>query len=133
MLKVYRVKYYVSVDGGEWRQVGNSGYSITDKELSELVIIDNASFVDAREFLKNTPCFGVYNNETFFRHKPIIMIKYNDALEQVVYRNFNTLSYKIVYKEWTNVSMQWLIEHASADQCIQYLKERGMTSCPMNL
>ena len=132
MLKVYQVYKYASIDGGDWRQVGSSGYTITDEELSECIFLDNASFADTREYLKNNRLFGLYNDETFFKHKPVIKIDFNSAWEYVTYRNFDTLSYKIVYKEWKDVTMQWLIKHASAEQVIQYLKERGITTCLMN-
>lgn len=132
MLKVYNVYKYVSIDGGDWRKLDYSGYKITDEELSECIMIDNASFADTREYLKNNSCFLMFNDETFFRRKPIIKINYNDAWEYATYKHFNTLSYKIVYKERKMVTMQWLMEHASADQVIQYFKERGITTCPMN-
>lgn len=133
MLKVYNVYEYISVDGGEWRQVGGGGYRITDEELSNRIMLDNANFDETREYLKNNICFAIFNDETFFRHKPLIKISYDDCWEYATYRHFDTLSYKRVYKEWTKVTMQWLMEHASADQVIQYLKERGITTCPMNL
>ena len=132
MLKVYHCYTYVSMDGGDWRRLGDSGYRITDEELSERIILDNASFADTREYLKNNICNAMYNDETFFGHKPIIKIGYSDAWDYVSYKHFDTLSYKIVYKEWKSVTMKWLMEHASADQVIQYLKERGITTCPMN-
>ena len=132
MLKVYNVYECVSVNGGDWRQVGDSGYTITDEELSERIILDNASFIDTIEYLKNKFCFSIRKDKTFFKHKPIIKIGYNGAWDYAVYRGFDTLSYKIVYEEWEGVTMQWLMEHASANQVIQYLKERGITTCPMN-
>ncbi len=132
MLKVYNVYEYISVDGGKWRQAGGSGYRITDEELTGRIMLDNASFDETREYLKNNSNFTMFNDETFFRHKPIIKINYDDCFEYAVYKHFDTLSYKRVYKERTYVTMQWLMEHASADQFIQYLKERGITTCPMN-
>ena len=132
MLKVYNVYEYISVDGREWRRVGGSGYRITDEELSDCIILDNASFDETREYVKNNYPDVMFNDETFFRHKPLIQIKYDDCWEYATYKHFDTLSYKRVYKERKDVTMQWLMEHASADQVIQYLKERGITTCPMN-
>lgn len=132
MLKVYNVYDYVSIDGAEWRRVGRSGYKVADEEIKNKLILDNVSFEDAREFLSNNILDGVWNYSTFFRNKPTICISYQDAWEPVTYKRFNTISYKTVYKEDKYVTTQWLMEHLSADQFIQYLKERGITTCPMN-
>ena len=132
MLKVYKVYSYVSINGADWREVGRSGYKITDEEISERVFLKQASFSEAREYLDQTIVDSIWNDITFFRHKPIICVHYSDAFDPIYYRKFDTISYKIVYVEWRNVSMQWLMEHATADQFIQYLKERGITTCPMN-
>lgn len=132
MLKVYNVHDCISIDGAKWREIGLTGYIITDKELSEIVILDHATFAETREYLDNNWIDGMRNQETFWRRKPIIEVRYQDAWDWVDYRRFNTLSYKRKYKEWKDVSMEWLMKHASADQFIQYLKERGITACPMN-
>ena len=33
MLKIYKAHNYVSVDGADWREVGRSGYKITEAIL----------------------------------------------------------------------------------------------------
>lgn len=131
MLKVYRYYAYVSIDGAEWRRVSD-GDIISEKELVDCLILDNATFDQTREYLSNHIVWGMCNDSTFFRKKPIVSISYSDAFDVVEYRNFGTLSYRKVYREWKDVPLKWLMEHVSADQFIQYLKERGITTCPMN-
>lgn len=133
MLKVYHVYDYVSIDGAKWRTVGGyGGYKVTDEEVEAKLVLDNVSFEEVREFLSHNLLDGVWNESTFFRHKPTIAVHYQDAWDWVVYRHFDTMSYKREYKENKDVSFQWLTEHLSAEQLIQYLKERGITTCPMN-
>lgn len=133
MLKVYHVYDYVSIDGAKWRTVGGyGGYKITDEEVETKLVLDNVSFEEAREFLSQNPLDGVLNDSTLLRNKPTIVVRYQDAWDWVEYRRFDTMSYKREYKEYENVSFKWLTEHLSADQFIQYLKERGITTCPMN-
>ena len=132
MLKVYKVYSCVSINGADWREVGRSGYKITDEEISDHIVLEQASFSEAREYLSQKIVNGVWNDVTFFRHKPIICVYYSSACDPIYYRKFDTMSYKIIYVEWRNVSMKWLMEHLPADQTIQYLKERGITTCPMN-
>lgn len=132
MLKVYHIHDYVSIDGAEWREVGGYGTKAIDGEPESKLALDNASFDEAYEFLTQHLLCGLYIGTTFFRKKPTIEISYNDAWDAVVYKQFSTISYKREYEEWTNVSLKWIIENLSADQTIQYLKERGITTCPMN-
>ena len=132
MLKVYYVRDYVSIDGSEWRRVGMCGYTVTDEEVEDKLVLDNVSFDEAREYLSKNILSSVWNDSTFFRHKPTVEVCYTGAWDPVSYRHFNTLSYKRKFEEDKNVSIEWMIQHLSADQFIQYLKERGITTCPMN-
>ena len=132
MLKVYTVVSYVSVDGAKWRLVGHSGWCCTDEDRDVKLILDNASFEEVREYNNTHFLDGIWNSNTFWRNKPVIAVKYRDAWDDVVYKSFHTMSYKNVYTEDKNVTLGWMMEHLSADKVIQYLKERGITTCPMN-
>ena len=131
MLKVYDVYHYVSVNGADWRRVDNA-YTIRDEEPTNRIILDNATFDEVREYLSKHLLWGMYNGNTFFRNNPTVEISYSDAWSPVEYRHFKTLSYKEVYREWKDVPLKWLMEHASAEQFTQYLKEHGIITCPMN-
>lgn len=130
MLKIYTVTHYVSIDGDNWRVI-NYGERASDKELESQLAMNNLSFEEARDYLSQHYLRGVWNGGTFFRNKPVIAVDYYGAIEPVRYRRFNTISYKSEYEEWENVSLDWIMKHLSADECIQYLKERGMTTCPI--
>lgn len=52
MLKVYIVKSYVSIDGGDWEHVGNNGYTIRDDNPTENILLNNVTFSECYEF----PC-----------------------------------------------------------------------------
>lgn len=131
MLKVYNVDGYVSVDGAEWRSVGHLGYSCTDEDCDVKFILDNVSFAEACEYLSNNFLDGVCNSETFWRSKPTITVRYRDVWDKVEYQSFSTISYKNVYTEDKNVTLGWMMDHLSAEKVIQYLKERGITACPI--
>ena len=131
MLKVYDVRDYISIDGAKWRVCGG-GYKITDEECADLLVLDKASFAEVREFLSHGELHGAWNDSTLIRHKPVIRIQYEGAFDLVTYRHFDTMSYRIEYTERKDVSFEWLTKHLTADQFIQYLKERGITTCPMN-
>ena len=131
MLKVYNYYAYVSVDGAEWRRI-DDGRTIREEEPDGLPILANATFDEVYEYISDHIVWNMFPDLTLFRKKPVIEIYYSGAHDVVKYKHFKTLSYKKVYEEWKDVPLKWLMEHASADQFIQYLKERGITTCPMN-
>lgn len=137
MFKIYKVKNYVSVDGADWRRVVfswfiSTEYKTSNKSLKTQHILCDVSFNEAREYLQNNSLDGVFNDSTFWKNKPIVSVRYYDADDIVNYRHFNTISYKREYEEWKDVTLEWIIKNLSAEETIQYLKERGITTCPMN-
>lgn len=130
MLKVYTLKSYVSINGEDWQRVDCSSYIMTDNNPTEKVMLNNATFDECYKYVSQHPLDGIYLSSTFFKNKPIIYI--NDRhLYEHRYDHFDTISYKYVYKEWKDVPLNYIMEHFSADKCIQYLKERGMSACPI--
>lgn len=131
MLKVYHVTNYVSINGGEWREVGYGDHVLSDKDLHETPPFNLMSFDSAYEWFLKNHLSGVIPFVTYFRHKPVIYIKYADAFDRVCYKHFNTMAYKREFKEWPDVTLEWIIKNLPADECIQYLKDRGITACPI--
>jgi hypothetical protein len=131
MLKVYTVQSYVSINGKEWQHVGVDGHTARDDDSTEKIFFENFTFEQCYEYLQEKSLDGIWFNQTFFRKKPMIHIGKGFCGVTSTYKYFDTISYKYVYKEWETVSLDWIMKHLSADQCIQYLKERGMTACPI--
>lgn len=135
MLKVYEVKYYVSIDGGEFRQVEEKWcypYVLRDDNEPKTLFLPAMTFQECYEYIKSKPLYGLSYGKSIFG-KPYIRIMYDwswDSWEG--YYKFKTISYKRVFKECTNMTLAEIFKNFPADQCIQYLKERGMTACPMN-
>lgn len=46
-------------------------------------------------------------------------------------KDFSSISIIEVNEEKKNVTIEWIMEHLSADKAIQFLKERGMAVCPI--
>jgi hypothetical protein len=130
MLKVYRVNSYVSINGEEWEEVGSTGYAVRDDNPTEKVFFENFTFEQCYEYLQEHGLDGIWRDVTLFKKRPILYIGWS-LFDSKCYESFETISYKYVYDEWETVPLKWIMEHASADQCIQYLKERGMTTCPI--
>lgn len=130
MLKVYKVKSYVSIDGADWQHVGADGHTVSDDDPTEKVFFENFTLSQCYEYVKEKSLDGIWPSKTFFKKKPMLYIG-RGFYSSPGYTAFDTISYKDVYEEWKDVSLEWIMKHLSADQCIQYLKERGITTCPI--
>ena len=130
MLKVYTVKSYVSINGEDWWNVGRDGCTISDENPTEKVFLDNTTFDECYEYVCHQPLDGICSSSTLFKNKPIIYIKDSHFYDHR-YDYFDTISYKYVYEEYKDASLDYIMKHFSADKCIQYLKERGMSACPI--
>lgn len=135
MLKIYTVRYYVSIDTGPWERLYDIHTCMRNDTtvLSEQIFINKLPFSECCELLKTDPMHGMYYSETFFRHKPLVCIRYADDCDSVAYKYFDTLSYKATYEEFTHLPLSKIMERFPSDQVIQYLKERGIATltCPM--
>ena len=131
MLKVYTVKSYVSIDGSDWKHIGADGYTMRDDNPTEKIFFENFTLEQCHDYLQEKRLDGIWFGYTFFRKKPMLYIG-NGCFDNKAYYSLKTISYKYVYEEWETVSLDWVMKHFSAEQCVQYLKERGITTCPMN-
>ena len=132
MLKVYTLKRWISIDNKEWRQIWYSGDVMRDDALpNEVVLVDQASFDEFYNALQSKPMTHIRAGKTLFRKKPKISIDY-DFDNTKRYTDFDTISCKYTYEEVTNISLYNIMRYFSSEQTVQYLKERGITTCPMN-
>ena len=132
MLKVYSMTDYVSVDGKDWAEVGwDGGYCMRDDMPEEVVGFENLSFDECYALLKDRDFYGISRDVTLFRNRPQITVSYWP--DDKWYTRFNTISYKTVYKEASWMSLNDILKKFPAEKCIQYLKERGLAVCPMNI
>ena len=133
MLKVYIARNYISIDTGPWERIdGLHTYMRDDATvLPEQILINKLPFNECCEMLKTDNMRGMYYSETNFRHKPLVCVKYAGDWDTTAYKYFDTLSYKTTYEEDTYITLSKIMERFPSDQVIQYLKERGITTCPM--
>lgn len=136
MLKVYRVEYYIAIDCGDWHKVEEKHcypYMLRDDQEPTSQFIPMMTFAEFYEYIQKHPLSGV-NYGKHILGKPYIELMYDwswDSWER--YYKFKSILYKRVFKECTSMTLAEIFKNFPADQCIQYLKERGITACPMNL
>ena len=139
MLKVYKTTYYYQIDNsGEWIKVGSSGEVIEERENLpyEEIIIDSWSWEDVMDYLNVKSLSGLYSGRTTFRGIPYFscnnLDSYYGPYEEFRKNSFKTFTYKRVYTENKDASLEHIMKEFPAEKCIQYLKERGITTCPIN-
>ena len=137
MLKIYNKNHYISINNGPWKQLSAKSTVMLDESevCNERIVYNNLSFEECINILKHNHINSIYLtfSETLFLHKrkDIICIHYADDCWSTDYTNFDTISYKVTYTENNQYTLSYIMEHFPADMTIQYLKERGMTTCPI--
>lgn len=126
MLKAYKVTTYIAVDDKPKREIFQKGYGLTEGELPD-VATTICSFQDC--FNITLPTGAIQTNKTLFRKRPYVEIEYAWDWHDRYY-NFDSITIERHYEPY-DVTLNELFEDYSADQCIQYLKDRGMTACPI--
>lgn len=136
MLKIYDVQSMFQLNNqGEWKSCGYDGYTCKDDNevQQERIVFNNFSWNQVRDFLKTNHLDGFYNDTTYFRKRPFISISYSWEISrlELFEDSVDTISYKHVYTERKDVTLDWIVKHCSADKAITYLKQRGINTCPI--
>lgn len=135
MLKIYSVKSMFQINRQRWQPCGTNGYVCLDEDKvqAELINLDHCSFDEAYQKISELHPDGLDIGETIFRHRPYITIGGWNAEEQERFYagKVHTISHKDIYREKKYVTLDWISSHLTADEAIQYFKERGMTVRPI--
>ncbi len=130
MLKPCKVTYYVSINGSPKRKLWTTKYGLTKYELPH-------SFEYGQSFANIINCGSrafapdVYIGTTLFRKRPYVEIRYNRDDEESYY-GFDEIRIEERVEPWEQATLKDIHDYSTAEQFIQYLKERGITTCPMN-
>lgn len=124
MLKACKVKTYIKVDNKN--RLVDISYELTENELPN-VVATTYSFKDC--FNTTLPTSIITTDTTLFRKRPYVEIEYDwDYRDR--YYSFDSLAIERHYEPY-DITLNELFRQYSVDECIQYLKDRGMTTCPI--
>lgn len=125
MLKSYKVRTYISVNNKPKIEVFQIDYGLTEDELPR-VVATSWSFKDC--FDEKVPTPVIKTGVTSFRKRPYVEVEYSwSAVDR--YYNFDSITVERHYEPY-DITLDELFKKYSADKSIQYLKERGMNTCP---
>ena len=130
MLKSYKYKLQVSIDGENWCSIDHGFTGIREEHELTRVYIENYSFAEAHEWMLHNWHTHWSAVRTIFKKKPKIKIQYG-LYTIKTYKSFDTISIRAIYEE-RPITMKEL-QYEDAELVVQYLKERGITACPMSL
>ena len=126
MLQAYKVITYIAVNDQPKKEIWRIGYGLTEDELPR-VVTTTWSFQDCLDKQLPTPAIKPY--KTLFRKRPYVRVEY-DWEDVKYYYDFDSITIERHY-ELYDITLDELFKNYSAEQCIQYLKERGITTCPI--
>lgn len=135
MLKIYDPIYSVSIDGGPWKRLGDpfdTNWFVTDKDIPETeLLLDDVSFQEAYDYLRDNYISGARTCKTFFKDKPQLSLLYFNTIDRKYIKKCEGFCLRAENRLRENVTLDWILKHLKADQAIQYLTERGMGICPI--
>lgn len=135
MKKVVRVVTEYRVNGDKWIDISFWKHIIYKEEIeceNKMRKIDN--WEDALEYLKNDMLRNSSVEYTIFKRTPYLHLynpkNWNYEWIDVKEKEFKLLEVRIRYIEYP-CSLKDLVDLLSANEFIQYLKDRGISTCPM--
>lgn len=129
MLKSYKYRLQISLNGADWCTIDWGYTGLREEHELTRTFIENYSFAEAHEWLLHNKHDHTVAGYTLFKKRPKIKIQYGYYTTET-YTKFNTISIRVIYEEY-HMTMRELWNE-NAELVIQYLKERGITVCPMN-
>ena len=135
MLKIYDPIYSVSIDGGPWKRLEDpldTNWFVTDEDIPETeLLLDDVSFQEAYDYLRDNYISGARTCTTFFKDKPQLSLLYFNTIDRKYIKKCEGFCLRAENRLRKNVTLDWILKHLEADQAIQYLTERGMGICPI--
>ena len=128
MLNPYKVYTYISVNDEPLCKVESVGYGLAEDDSLN---ISETSYTFQEALTKKLPTPHITTGTTCFLKRPYVKITYSWCHEETYY-NFDHITIQRCKLPWTDATLKDIHDYSSADQFIQYLKERGITTCPMN-
>lgn len=137
MLKIYDPIYYISIDGGPWERLEDlfdTNWFVTDEDFPETeLLLDDVSFQEAYDYLRNKYISGARTCKTFFKGRPQLSLLYHSKYDPIYIteKKCQTFSLRAEIKLRAGVTMDWIMKNLPAYKAIQYFTERGMSICPI--
>ena len=115
MLKIYDPIYYISIDGGPWKRLEDpfeTNWFVTDEDLPETeLLLDNVSFQEAYDYLRENYISGARTCRTVFKGKPQLSLLYFNTIDRKYIKKCEGFSLCAKNRLRKNVTLDWLFKH----------------------
>lgn len=118
MLKIYSIVHLISINNGPWNCIDDKGSVCFDEDCVPRTheCFTDLTFKEFLSYLENISMPNVIGS------RKSVDIYYNGK-DRITYKNFKTISYKIMYIE-RGASLDWIIKNLSTEDAIRYICER---------
>ena len=128
MLKIYDPIYSVSIDGGPWERLEDlfdTNWFVRGEDLPETeLLLDDVSFQEAYDYLRDNYVSGARTCTTFFKDKPQLSLVYFNSIDRKCIKKCEWFCLLAENRLRENVTLDWILKHLEADQAIQYFKSK---------
>lgn len=133
MKKVIEARKQYRLNGGEWETVkSNILYREKDECVDKYRTID--TWQDAIGYVTEGLLPNAEMHMTFFKKRIYLILPnnniYSDFRTVVNEKDFEKLEVRVIYREPV-LTIKQLVNILDADEFLQYLKDRGISTCPM--
>lgn len=129
MLKPYERHTYISIDNGPKCPIGITEFGLTEEGFPD-VTTESYTFQDVMTKLPLLPY--ITSGTTLFRKRPYVKIAYSWCCEEVFY-TFDNITIEYHTAPWHKATLKDIHDYSTADQFLQYLKERGIYICSRDI
>ena len=132
MKKVFDKRVYIKLEG--WKNYKDTSIFKHLQFLSEEKAIEKIFCIrDFKELVEEVENGWICNaemDETFFKHRPKVVFRTADLLNDsfsITEKDFASIEIKIEYVEVKDISLKALSEMLSADDFVEYLKNKEIS------
>lgn len=138
MRKLVDRRQYYRINGGEWIDTSMFKHYHYKEESkcdgTKVTLITN--FEQAVQFVEDDRLINGEVEYSFFRHIPTLKLPSGNWLSLNMYtyineKKFESLEIKIEYEPAETLTLKALASLLNADEFCAYLKDRGISQCPM--
>ena len=97
---------------------------VTDEDIPETeLLLDDASFDEAYDYLRNNHISGARTCRTFFKDRPRLSLLYFNTIDRKYIKKCDGFWLRAENRLRKNVTLEWIVKHLEADTAIQYLSD----------
>ena len=138
MKKIYQTTELFIIGNKEFTVSSSECFYYLEEEKTKDVEVHFKTWEQLLEFAQKPASYYIYAGKTFFKKRDYVWLclegSQSDGMMKVYKETF--APFTLVYKRFNEVNLKYyslkeLMEKMKVDDFIDYMKDKGMTTCPM--